>query len=126
MGNIIKIAKYSKIEDNFIKDGYDEFKITYLKGTKAHELRIVINNSLSKRTINIINLNESYRNKILLAIKDYKEDNLINKNVTVTKNVNINKLKAIYNKKIIHNIEHHLLTINKEESRDKLTEYNLI
>jgi hypothetical protein len=126
MENIIKIAKYSKIEDNFIKDGYDEFKITYLKGTKAHELRIVINNSLSKRTINIINLNESYRNKILLAIKDYKEDNLINKNVKVTKNVNINKLKAIYNKKIIHNIEHHLLTINKEESRDKLTEYNLI
>ena len=134
MENIFKIAKYSKVEDIFIKDGYDEFKITYLKGNKKiHQIRIVVNGCLTKRTINIINTHESYKNKILLSIKDYKY--YLSKNNIVKNNLNISTLKTIciknnmhksYINNLIHNINHHLLIINKEESRDKLTEYNLV
>lgn len=38
------------------------------------------------------------------------------------KRVILSYLEKIYSKKIMHNIKAHLLPINKEESRDRLTE----
>ena len=43
MENLFKVAKYEQTESGFKHLGYDEYCITYLKGIKSHELRIVVN-----------------------------------------------------------------------------------
>lgn len=120
MENNFKIAKFIKTDNSFLKNGYDEYSITYVKGTKVHQLRIVVNGYLTKQVINIVDSNSGYKDKILLAIKEYLE----NKDCKdrVTKRVTLSYLEKIYSKKIMHNIKAHLLPINKEESRDRLTE----
>ena len=120
-----KIAKFIKNDDSFLKDGYDEYSITYLKGTKVHQLRIVVNGFLTKQTIDIIDGNSGYKNNILFAIKEYLESGKDVKN-RVTKKVKISYLENFYSKKVVHNIQTFLLPINKEESRDKLTEIGLV
>ena len=120
-----KIPKFIKNDNSFLKDDYDEYSITYLKGTKVHQLRIVIDGYLTKQSINIIDGNSGYKNKILLAIKEYLENGRNCKN-KVTKRVTLPYLENFYSKKIVHNVKTFLLTINKEESRDKLTELGLI
>lgn len=120
-----KIIKYIKKDNLFEKDGYDEYVITYLKGVKIHQLRIVINGFLTKQTINIVQGNSGYKNKLLLGIKEYIENGLNNKNL-VTKKLTISYLERFYSKSVIHNIRTYLININKEESRDKLTELGLI
>ena len=120
-----KIAKFTKNGNFFQKDGYDEYSITYLKGTKVHQLRIVVNGFLTKQSINIIDGTSGYKNKILLGIKEYLETSMNSKN-KVTKRVTLSYLENFYSKKIIHNVKTFLLPINKEESRDKLTELGLI
>ena len=35
-----KIAKFVKNDNSFEKTGYDEYQISYLRGTKIHELRL--------------------------------------------------------------------------------------
>lgn len=124
METLFRIAKFIKKEDSFIKDGYDEYSITYLKGTKVHYLRIVVNGYLTKQSINLIDTNSGYKNKILLAIKEYIEIGVDNKN-KVIKRITLSYLEKFYSKKIIHNLKTFLLPINKEESRDKLTELGL-
>lgn len=120
-----KIAKFTKTDNSFLHDGYDEYSITYLKGLKVHQLRIVVNGYLTKQSINIVCGNSGYKNKILYGIKEYLENGRICKN-KVTKKVTLLYLENFYSKKIIHNIKTYLLPINKEESRDKLTELGLI
>ena len=120
-----KIAKFVKNDNSFEKTGYDEYSITYLKGVKVHELRIVVNGYLTKQTINIIDFSLGYKNKILVGIKEYLENGKDSKN-KVTKKVTLYYLETFYSKKIIHNVKTFLLPINKEESRDKLTELGLI
>ena len=120
-----KIAKYKKIDDSFVHDGYDEYVITFKKGLKVHQLRIVVNGFLTNKTINLINGNSGYKNQILSAISDFKNNN-IDKNNVVTKPITLGFLNSVYNKKIITNVQNYLININKEESRDKLTEFNLI
>lgn len=120
-----KIARFIKNDNSFLKDGYDEYLITYLKGTKVHQLRIVVNGVLIKQSINIIDGNSGYKNKILLGIKEYLEDGMDAKN-KVTKKITISYLENFYSKKVIHNIKTFLLPISKEESRDKLNELELI
>ena len=122
-----KIAKFIKNEDDgsFAKIGYDEYKITFLKGTKIHQLRIVVNGYLTKQTINLINYSSGYKSNILKAIKEYLDFGHLTKN-RVTKKVTISYLENFYSKKVIHNVKNFLLNINKEESRDKLTEFGLI
>lgn len=120
-----KIAKFIKNDDSFLKDGYDEYSITYLKGTKVHQLRIVVNGFLTKQTIDIIDGNSGYKNNILFAIKEYLESGKDVKN-RVTKKVKISYLENFYSKKVVHNIQTFLLPISKEESRDKLTEIGLV
>ena len=120
-----KIAKFIKNDNSFLKDDYDEYLITYLKGTKVHQLRIVVNGYLTEQSINIIDGNSGYKNKILVGIKEYLENGRDSKN-KVTKRVTLSYLENFYSKKIVHNIKTFLLPINKEESRDKLTEIGLI
>lgn len=120
-----KIAKFIKTEDTFLKEGYDEYTITYLKGLKVHYLRIVVNGFLTKQSINIIDGNSGYKNKILLSIKEYLEIGKDSKN-RVSKKLTLSYLENFYSKKIIHNVKTFLIPINKEESRDKLTELGLI
>ena len=120
-----KIPKFTKEDDTFFKVGYDEYKITYLKGTKVHQIRIVVNDYLTKQNINLIDANSGYKNKILLAIKEYLEFGELREN-RVSKKITISYLENFYSKKIIHNVKTFLLNINKEESRDKLTEIGII
>lgn len=125
MENKFKITKFNKEESTFKKIGYDEYTITYLKGKKVHQIRIVVNGYLTKQTINIIEGRSGYRNRILLAIKEYLNRDLNCKNI-VTKKITISYLENFYSKVILHNIKTYLLPISKEESRDKLTEFGLI
>jgi hypothetical protein len=120
-----KIPRFKKESNVFVKIGYDEYKITYLKGTKIHQLRIVVNGYLTKQNINLIDGNSGYKNKILTAIKEFLEFGNLTQN-RVTKKITISYLENFYSKKIIHNVKTFLLNINKEESRDKLTEFGLI
>ncbi len=120
-----KIAKFVKNGNSFEKTGFDEYSITYLKGAKTHELRIVVNGFLTNQSINIIDFNSGYKNKILIGIKEYLTNGKDSKN-KVTKKVTLYYLETFYSKKIIHNVKTFLLPINKEESRDKLTELGLI
>jgi len=120
-----KIPKFKKENESLIKDGYDEYKITYLKGTKVHQLRIVVNGYLTKQTINLVEGNSGYKNKILLSIKEYLDFGCLTEN-RVTKKITLSYLENFYSKKVIHNIKNYLLNINKEENRDKLTEIGLI
>jgi hypothetical protein len=120
-----KISKFKKEGDCFVKVGYDEYQITYLKGTKVHQLRIVVNGYLTKQTINLVDGNSGYKSKILTGIKEYLDFGHLTQN-RVTKKVTISYLENFYSKKVIHNVKTFLLDISKEESRDKLTEYGLI
>lgn len=119
-----KIPQFKKENDNFVKIGYDEYKITYLKGIKVNQLRIVVNGYLTKHTINLIDGNSGYKNKILLGIKEFLElDSTQNR---VTKKLTLSYLENFYSKKVIHNVKTFLLNIHKEESRDKLTKFGII
>ena len=55
-----KIPKFINNNNSFEKIGYDEYCITYLKGLKVHELRIVVNGYLTKQSINIIDFSSGY------------------------------------------------------------------
>jgi len=120
-----KIAKYEKVEDSFVKVGYDEYKVTYLKGTKVHQLRIVVNGYLTRQTINLLEGNSGYKNRILLAIKQFLENGKDSTQPKVVKKISLSYLQNFYSEKVIHNIKTYLDKINKEESRDKLTEVGI-
>lgn len=120
-----KIAKYSKSESGFEHIGYDEYVITYLKGTKVHQLRVVVNGRLTKQKINVLDFSKSFKKILLSAISEYINDNLESKN-EFKKNITLAYIKNFYSKVVVRNIENYLLNINKEESRDRLTEFNLI
>jgi hypothetical protein len=125
MRNKFKIAKYEKTDSGFVKVGYHEYDISYLKGTKVNQLRIVVNKCLTNQKLNILSFNEGYKDKILSAIQEYElnKNNYKNK---VVKSVSIEYLKSVYNEKIINNILNRIVNMKKEENRDVLTKYNLI
>ena len=120
MENLITIPKYN----GFLEPLEDRtFKVTYLKGSKPHLLKIVVNSNLTKQSINILDHNQGYKDKILKAISEYVNNDL---KVEVKKRVKIEYLRSLYSKRVIKRIEAYLLPINKETSRDRLTKYNLI
>jgi hypothetical protein len=127
LANNFKVAKYEKVENGFNHLGYDEYKITYLKGLKIHQLRIVVNGVLSKNVINLTGpIHNSYRHEILSAISDYKNGRLPSKGNLVTKQLKIGFIDSFYSKLIRNNIKNHLISIKKEDGRDTLTKYELI
>jgi hypothetical protein len=122
-----RIAKYEKLDTGFNLIGYDEYSVTYLKGKKPHLIRIVVNNILTNRNINLIDGKSGYKNQILSAISDYKNGKISMNNVVSDKNkVTLSYIGTFYNKLIVHNVKNYLMGINKEEGRDRLTKYELI
>jgi hypothetical protein len=127
LANNFKVAKYEKVENGFNHLGYEEYKITHLKGLKIHQLRIVVNGVLSKNVINLTGpIHNSYRHEILSAISDYKNGRLPSKGNLVTKQLKIGFIDSFYSKLIRNNIKNHLISIKKEDGRDTLTKYELI
>lgn len=127
MENLIKIAKYEKTEQGFNHIGYDEYRITYGKTQKVHQLRIIVNGQSTEHKINLIDGCSGYKNIILSAISDYKNGRLkSNPNEIVKKTISLSALSQIYSKTIIRNVKGYLLGITKEEKRDTLTKFELI
>ena len=127
MENKLKVAKYEKTETCFTLLGYDEYIITYCKSKKVHLLRIVVNGRLSNSTINLLEGNGGYKNNILTAISDYKNNRLkSDPNGVLKKTITFSAITQIYSKNIVNNVKTYLMGINKEESRDRLTKFDLI
>jgi hypothetical protein len=125
MKTLFKVAKYEQTESGFNHLGYDEYCVTYIKGLKAHEIRIVVNGVLTNQKINLVDPSIGYKSQILAAISDIK-NNKINQTQLVSKFLKLANIKSIYSKNIIRNIEQYLIGINKEEKRDTLKLYELV
>ena len=125
MKTLFKVAKYEQTESGFNHLGYDEYCVTYIKGLKAHEIRIVVNGVLTNQKINLVDPSIGYKSQILAAISDIK-NNKINQTQLVSKFLKLANIKSIYSKNIIRNIEQYLIGINKEEKRDTLKIYELV
>ena len=125
MKNAITIPIYKNIDGEFQIIDENKYSITYLKGTKIHQLRIVVNGILSKSIINVITNKLEKKNAILQAISDYN-NGFLSTNNKVTKELKLDTVKQFYSKTIVRNIEKYLLPINKETSRDVLTKFKLI
>jgi hypothetical protein len=122
-----KVAKYEKTDEGFTHLGYDEYRITYIKGKKIHQLRIVVDGILTTRIINIIDGNSGYKNQILLAISDVKNAKInLTQKTSGKKDVTLGYIETFYSKFIIKNVKNYLIGINKEEKRDTLTKFELI
>jgi hypothetical protein len=122
-----KVAKYEKTEEGFNHLGYDEYLITYIKGKKPHQIRIVVDGILTNRVINLVDGNSGYKNQILSAISDVKNAKI---NLTVKpsekKKVTLSYIGTFYSKLIVKNVKNYLIGINKEERRDTITKFELI
>jgi hypothetical protein len=127
MENIFKIAKYEATETGFKHIGYDDYKITYHKGKKSHQIRIVVDGIITNRVINLIDGNSGYKNQILLAISDVKNAKIdLKQKQSEKKKVTLRYIETYYNKLIVNNVKSYLIGISKEESRDTLTIHKLI
>ena len=127
MENIFKVAKYEKNETGFNHAGYDEYSITYIKGKKPHQIRVVVNGILSTRVINLIDGNSGYKNQILSAISEIKNGRVNQNNkVSEKRKVTLSYIGTFYSKLIVKNVKNYLIGINKEERRDTLTKFELI
>lgn len=122
-----KVAKYEKTDEGFNHLGYDEYLITYIKGNKPHQIRIVVDGILTKRIINLIDGKSGYKNQILFAISDVKNGKIdLTQRPSEKKKVTLGYIGTFYSKLIVRNVKNYLIGINKEESRDKITKFELI
>jgi hypothetical protein len=127
MQNNFKVAKYVKTDEGFTHIGYDEYVISYLKGKKPHQIRIVVNGILTNRVINLVDGYSGYKNQILTAISDVKNAKIdLTQRPSEKKKVTLAYIGTFYSKLIVKNVKNYLIGINKEESRDKLTKFELI
>jgi hypothetical protein len=127
MENIFKIAKYESTEIGFNHIGYDDYKITYHKGKKSHQIRIVVDGIITNRVINLIDGNSGYKNQILSAISDVKNAKIdLTQKQSEKKKVTLRYIETFYNKLIVNNVKSYLIGISKEERRDTLTIHKLI
>lgn len=127
MENNFKVAKYEKTDEGFNHIGYDEYLITYIKGKKPHQIRIIVDGILSTKVINLIDGNSGYKAQILSAISEIKNEKINLTNiVSERKKVTLGYIGTFYSKLIVKNVKNYLIGINKEERRDTLTKYKLI
>ena len=127
MENKFKVAKYVKTDEGFINIGYDEYLISYIKGKKPHQIRIVVNGILTNGVINLIDGNSGYKNQILSAISDVKNAKIdLKTRPSDKKKVTLAYIGTFYSKLIVKNVKNYLIGINKEERRDALTKFELI
>ena len=103
------------------------YKITYHKGKKSHQIRIVVDGIITNRVINLIDGNSGYRNQILSAISDVKNAKIdLTQKQSEKKKVTLRYIETFYNKPIVNNVKSYLIGISKEESRDILTIHKFI
>jgi hypothetical protein len=122
-----KVAKWEQTETGFNHLGYDEYLITYLKGKKPHQIRIVVDGILTKSVINLVDGKSGYKNQILSAISDVKNAKIdLTQRPSEKKKVTLGYIGTFYSKLIVRNVKNYLIGINKEESRDKITKFELI
>lgn len=127
MENKFKVAKYVKTDEGFTHIGYDEYLISYIKGKKPHQIRIVVNGILSTKVINLVDGNSGYKNQILSAISDVKNAKIdLTQRPSEKKRVTLAYIGTFYSNLIVKNVKNYLIGINKEERRDTLTKYELI
>jgi hypothetical protein len=128
MENVFKIAKWGHTEsDGFAHLGYDVYKITYHKGKKSHQIRIVVDGIITNRVINLIDGNSGYKTQILSAISDVKNAKIdLTQKQSEKKKVTLGYIETFYNQLIVNNVKSYLVGISKEESRDVLTKFQLI
>ena len=125
MENRIIIPIYTCQVDKFKVINEEEYIITYLKGNKPHQLRIVVNGLLSTFTINLLDFNQGYKAQLLKAISEFKNKS-IRKPQQIKNTVSLDFMKNLYSKSVNKRIVDYLLPINKETSRDELTKFKLI
>ena len=122
-----KVARWEQSETGFNHLGYDEYLITYLKGKKPHQIRIVVDGILTNRVINLVDGRSGYKNQILSAISDVKNAKInLTQKPSEKKRVTLGYIETFYSKLIVRNVKNYLIGINKEESRDKITKFELI
>ena len=127
METSFKVAKYEKTDKGFNHLGYEEYLITYLKGKKPHQLRVVVDGILTNRIINLVDVKSGYKNQILSAISDVKNAKIdLTQRPSEKKKVTLGYIGTFYSKLIVRNVKNYLIGINKEESRDKITKFELI
>jgi hypothetical protein len=127
METSFKVAKYEKTDEGFNHLGYEEYLITYLKGKKPHQLRVVVDGILTNRIINLVDVKSGYKNQILSAISDVKNAKIdLTQRPSEKKKVTLGYIGTFYSKLIVRNVKNYLIGINKEESRDKITKFELI
>ncbi len=129
--NKFKIANFRLNEDNsFTLTHYDEYLITYLSGSKAHNFRVVVNGRFTtKKEINIVNQRQGYKNILLEAVSNYKKGLFLNDNVvanTCSSKITMAKLRVLYSKGVVNIVKNTLLAIHVEKERDTLTKFDLI
>jgi hypothetical protein len=127
METVFKVAKYEKTDVGFNHLGYDEYLITYIKGKKPHQIRIVVNGILSTGVINLIDGNSGYKSQILAAISEIRNEKIkLTQKPSEKKKVTLSYIGTFYSKLIVKNVKNYLIGINKEERRDTLTKFELI
>ena len=121
-----KVAKYEKNYNGFTHKGYDSYLVSYIKGNKPNKIRIVVDGLLTNKSINLIDGKSGYKSQILSAISDVKNGKInITQIVSEKKKVKLSYIET-HSKLILNNVNSYLMPINKEESRDILTKFELI
>jgi hypothetical protein len=118
-----KVAKYKNTEADFILTGYDEYRINFIESRKKYRLFIVVNNILTPFEVNFKSAKTRHKSNILKAIHHYINNIKTDEVLDV---LTIEYLETKYPQDKINNIKNHILGINKEDKRDRLTYYNLI
>ncbi len=131
MQNIISIPTYQKIDNKFVIVNHTNYTINYIKGIRNHCIRILVNGILSHQNINLLHPKKSYKEFLLKAISEYKNNQMYTgiqpnpKNYLTIEKLQNNNLSFVY-KVYKKHINDYLLPIKKEDKRDTLTKFNLI
>ena len=128
MEKLFKVSRFTLENDKFEFSHFDEYKINFLKGKKAHFWKIVVNGVISKEVINILHprSEKGYKDKILKSVSQLVNKEIVINEGGVKKVINNTHLKQLYSPSIIKILKMYLEPISKETSRDVLTSYNLI
>lgn len=122
-----KIGRFTKTESGFEKTGFNEYVITFLPSKRISHLVIVVDGVATHAKINLVRREQSYKDQILKAIREYQQvPEHIKDTVRTKKMIYLSYIKLYYSDRISKRVTNYLLTINKEDSRDRLTQFNLI
>lgn len=122
--NIVLIPKYEKVDDVWNVLNYESYIITYILYGK-NKFKVIVNGRL---TTGIIKFNMNgfpFKDILLSSIANY-QNNILVDGVYHTEGVSLKWFNKSNNDQMKHNVTSHLLPINREMSRDRLTEFGLI